>query len=206
MRPDDILAESFRIIEAEVGPHPFDAVEWSVVRRMSHASGDLGLVGDVAFGRGAVAAGVAALRHRTPIVCDVRMVAVALHRPSLEALAVELHCFIDDADVRRLAQTGGTTRSRCAMEKAIASIGEAIYVIGNAPTALLALCDAVRRGAVRPRLIVAMPVGFVTVAESKEQALTLDVPVLAVRGRKGGSAMAAAAVNALLRLAQEAAR
>ena len=89
------------------------------------------------------------------------------------------------------------------MERAIAAVGEAVYVVGNAPTALLALCAAVRRGTVRPRLVVAMPVGFVAVAESKEEALALGVPVLAVRGRKGGSAVAAAAVNALLLLAQE---
>ncbi|HKI31136.1 MAG TPA: precorrin-8X methylmutase [Gemmataceae bacterium] len=203
MGPDEILAESFRLIEAEVSPHPFDAAEWPVVRRMIHASGDLGLVRDVAFSAGAAAAGVRALREGTPIVTDVRMVAVGVHRPSLEALGIGLHCFIDDAEVGRLAEAAGQTRSWCAMEKAISAVGDAVYVIGNAPTALLALCAGVRRGAVRPRLVVAMPVGFVAVAESKEEALALGVPVLAVRGRKGGSAMAAAAVNALLRLARE---
>ena len=203
MGPDDILAESFRIIEAEVGPYPFDAVEWSVVRRMIHASGDVELVRDVVFSVGAAAAGVAAMREGTPIVTDVRMVAAGIHRPSLEALGVALHCFIDDPEVRQLAEARGTTRSECAMEKAMSVVGEAIYVIGNAPTALLALCSAVREGRVRPRLVVAVPVGFVAVAGSKEQALGLGVPVLAVRGRKGGSALAAAAVNALLLLARE---
>jgi precorrin-8X/cobalt-precorrin-8 methylmutase len=203
MRPDDILAESFRIIEAEVGTHPFDAVEWPVVRRMIHACGDLELVRDVAFGAGAVTASVRALRERTPIVTDVAMVAAGIHRPSLDALGVGLHCFIDDPEVRRLAEATGTTRSRRAMEKAISAVGDALYVVGNAPTALLALCAAVRGGEVRPRLVVAMPVGFVAVAESKEEALALDVPVLTVRGRKGGSAVAVAAVNALLLLARE---
>jgi precorrin-8X/cobalt-precorrin-8 methylmutase len=203
MGPEDILAESFRVIEAEVGPHPFDAVEWPVVRRMIHASGDVGLVRDVAFTAGAVAAGVRALREGAPIVSDVRMVAAGIHRPSLEALGVGLHCFIDDPEVGRRAAECATTRSRCAMEKAISAVGEAVYVVGNAPTALLALGAAVRRGAVRPRVVVAMPVGFVAVAESKEEALALGVPVLAVRGRKGGSAVAAAAVNALLLLARE---
>jgi precorrin-8X/cobalt-precorrin-8 methylmutase len=203
MGPDDILADSFRIIEAEVGPHPFDAAEWPVVRRMIHASGDVGLVREVAFTPGAVAAGGRALREGTPIVTDVRMVAAGIHRPSLEALGVGLHCFIDDPQVRRLAESTGQTRSWCAMEKAVSAVGEAVYVVGNAPTALLALCAAVRRGAVRPRLVVAMPVGFVAVAESKEEALALGVPVLAVWGRKGGSAVAAAAVNALLLLARE---
>jgi precorrin-8X/cobalt-precorrin-8 methylmutase len=203
MRPDEILAESFRIIEAEVGPHPFDALTWPVVRRMIHASGDLELVRDVAFSPDAVAAGVTALREGTPIVTDVRMVAAGLHRPSLEELGVELHCFIDDADIPLHAETLGTTRSWCAMGKAVSRIGNAIYVVGNAPTALQALCAAVRCGDVRPRLVVAMPVGFVGVRESKEEAMALSVPVLAVRGRKGGSAVAAAAMNALLLLARE---
>jgi precorrin-8X/cobalt-precorrin-8 methylmutase len=194
------------VIEAEVGPHPFAADEWPVVRRMIHASGDPGLVRDVIFTAGAVAAGVDALRRRTPVVTDVRMVAAGIHRPSLEALCVGLHCFIDDPEVARLAEAAGTTRSACAMERAFAAVGEALYVIGNAPTALLALCAAVRRGAVRPRLVIAMPVGFVGVVESKDEALGLGVPVLAVRGRKGGSAVAAAAVNALLLLAREGAR
>jgi precorrin-8X/cobalt-precorrin-8 methylmutase len=203
MRPDEILAESFRIIDAEVGAHPFDAVEWPVVRRMIHASGDVGLVRDVAFSPGAVAAGVQALREGTAVVTDVRMTAAGLHRPSLATLGIWLHCFIDDPVVRQSAEARGETRSRGAMEKAIAEVGEAIYVVGNAPTALLGLCEAVRRGAVWPRLVVAMPVGFVSVAESKVEALALGVPVLAVRGRKGGSAVAAAAVNALLLLARE---
>jgi precorrin-3B C17-methyltransferase len=205
-RPDDILAESFRLIEAEVGPHPFAADEWPVVRRMVHASGDVGLARDVTFTPGAVAAGVGALRRRTPIVTDVRMVAAGIHRPSLEALGVGLHCFIDDAEVARLAEAAGTTRSACAMDRAISAVGDAVYVVGNAPTALLALCAAVREGKVRPRLVIAMPVGFVAVAESKDEALALGVPVLAVRGRKGGSAVAAAAVNALLLLARESPR
>jgi precorrin-8X/cobalt-precorrin-8 methylmutase len=203
MGPDDILAESFRIIEAEVGAHPFDAAEWPVVRRMIHASGDVGLVREVAFTAGAVAGGVRALRQGAPIVTDVRTVAAGIHRPSLEALGVGLHCFIDDPDVRRGAEAGGKTRSWCAMAKAVAAVGEAVYVVGSAPTALLALCAAVRQGEVRPRLILAMPVGFVAVAQSKDEALALGVPVLAVRGRKGGSAVAAAAVNALLLLARE---
>jgi precorrin-8X/cobalt-precorrin-8 methylmutase len=206
MRPDEIIAESFRLIEAEIGSHGFDASEWPVVRRMIHASGDPELARHVAFSPGAVAAGVAALRQRVPIVCDVRMVTVGLHRPSLEALGVDVHCFIDDPEVCQLAKAADTTRSRRAMGKAISSVGEALYVVGNAPTALLAVCDAVRRGELRPRLIVAMPVGFVAVAESKEKALALDLPVLTVRGRKGGSAIAAAAVNALLLMALEAGR
>jgi precorrin-8X/cobalt-precorrin-8 methylmutase len=201
--PDDILVESFRIIDAEIERHTFDAMEWPIVRRMIHASGDLELVRAVYFQRQAARAGVQALQEGVPIVSDVRMVAVGIRQPALAELGIALHCFIDAPDVRHLAQQQGRTRSYCAMQKAVAEVGEAVYVIGNAPTALLALCDSIRQGDVRPRLVVAMPVGFVSVVESKEQALRLDVPVITVRGRKGGSAVATAAINALLLMAQQ---
>jgi precorrin-8X/cobalt-precorrin-8 methylmutase len=203
LRPDDILAESFRIIEAEVGAHPFGPLEWPVVRRMIHACGDPGLADLVHFSPGAAAAGVSALRARAAVVTDVRMVAAGIQAPLREALGVGLHCFIDDPEVRREAEAQGLTRSACAIRRAVASCPDAVYVIGNAPTALSALCAAVRRGEACPRLVLAMPVGFVGVLESKEEALALPVPVLAVRGRRGGSAVAAAAVNALLLLARE---
>lgn len=203
MRPDEIIAESFRRIEEAVGPHGFAADEWPIVRRMIHASGDLDLIKDVCFTRGAAAAGVAALRAGTPLVTDVHMVAAGVSKPLLESLHVPLHCFIDDEEVARAAQADGHTRSHHAMLQAIDRVGDAIYAIGNAPTALLALCAAVRAGKVQPRLILALPVGFVSVIESKEEALRLDVPVLALRGRKGGSGITAAALNALLHLAVE---
>ncbi len=203
MEPSEILAESFRIIEREVGRHSFPPAEWAVVRRLIHASGDLGLVREVVSTPDAVAAGVGAFREGVPLVTDVRMVAAGIHQPSLAALAVRLHCFIDEPEVRQAAAARGKTRSWCAMERAVATVPEAVYVVGNAPTALLALCAAVRGGLVRPRLVVAMPVGFVAVTESKNEALALGIPVLAVRGRKGGSAVAAAAINALLLLARE---
>jgi len=203
LTPDQIMAESFRIIDAEVGAHPFDAWEWQVVRRIIHASGDLELARSVYFQRDATRAGVQALQTGLPIVTDVRMVASGIRQPELQALGVTLHCFIDAPDVARLAQETGHTRSFCAMQKAVAEVGTAVYVIGNAPTALLALCTCVQQGLVTPALVVAMPVGFVSVVESKEQALTLACPVITVRGRKGGSAVAAATVNALLLMARQ---
>jgi len=200
---DEILAESFRIIDAEIGEHPFGPFEWPVVRRMIHASGDLDLARLVYCSAGAVAAGVQAFQAGIPIVTDVRMVAAGIQAPLRQPLGVDLHCFLDDPEVERAASARGVTRCAWAMQRAIASFPEAVYVVGNAPTALSALAAAVRRGVARPRLILAMPVGFVGVLESKAEALSLPVPVIAVRGRRGGSAVAAAAVNALLLLAQE---
>jgi precorrin-8X/cobalt-precorrin-8 methylmutase len=202
-RPDEILAESYRIIEAEVGAHRFGPFEWPIVRRLIHASGDLELAHLVHFSPRAAAAGVQAFREGVPLVTDVRMVATGIQGPLREALGVGLHCFLDEPGVSRETEARGLTRCACAMERAVATLPEAVYVVGNAPTALRVLCAAVRRGAARPRLVVAMPVGFVGVIESKEEALALPVPVLAVRGRRGGSAVAAAAVNALLLLARE---
>jgi precorrin-8X/cobalt-precorrin-8 methylmutase len=202
-KPDDIIRESFRIIEAEIGGHEFGATEWPVVRRMIHASGDLDIAQSVLFQNDPVQAGLDALAEGIPIVTDVRMVAAGINPEALRELTVGVHCFIDDPEVSRLARARDLTRSYCGMEKAANAVGEAIYVVGNAPTALFALCEAVRCGAARPRLILAMPVGFVDVLESKEQTLGLGLPTIAVRGRKGGSSMAAAAMNALLLLAVE---
>jgi precorrin-8X/cobalt-precorrin-8 methylmutase len=202
-RPDEILVESFRIIDTEVGAHSFGPLEWPVVRRMIHASGDLELAHLVHFSPDAAAAGVQAFREGVPIVTDVRMVATGIQEPLREALGVGLHCFLDEPGMSRETEARGLTRCACAMEHAVATLPGAVYVVGNAPTALRVLCAAIRRGAARPRLVIAMPVGFVGVLESKEEALALPVPVVAVRGRRGGSAVAAAAVNALLLLARE---
>jgi precorrin-3B C17-methyltransferase len=198
----EILAESFRIIDEEVGPHSFGPLEWAVVRRMIHASGDLELGRLVHFSPGAVAAGVRAFQEGVPIVTDVRTVAAGIQGALREELGVAVYCFLDCPEASGAAERG-QTRCAAAVEQAIANYPEAIYAIGNAPTALAALCAAVRRGTARPRLAIAMPVGFVGVLESKEEALALPVPVVAVRGRRGGSAVAAAAVNALLLLARE---
>jgi precorrin-8X/cobalt-precorrin-8 methylmutase len=146
LAPDQIMAESFRIIDAEVGAHAFDAMEWQVVRRMIHACGDLELARLVHFQQDAVCAGVRALQAGLPLVTDVRMVASGIRQPALQALGVTLHCFIDAPDVARLAQETGRTRSFCAMQKAVAEVGTAVYVIGNAPTALLALSPVSGRG------------------------------------------------------------
>jgi precorrin-8X/cobalt-precorrin-8 methylmutase len=117
---------------------------------------------------------------------------------------VDLHCYIDAPEVLHAAREEAQTRSYCAMRQAVHEVGSAIYVVGNAPTALFALCQSVDRGLVTPRLIIAMPVGFVSVVESKAQTLALEVPVITVHGRKGGSAVATAAINALLLMAVEA--
>jgi precorrin-8X/cobalt-precorrin-8 methylmutase len=202
MLPDEIIAESFRIIDREVGPHSFTPEEWPIVRRMIHAAGDVELARAVIFRNDAARKGPSALHAGAPVIADVNMVAAGIRAPR-QAASATVHCFIDDAEVKRRAEAERTTRSYRAMKHGLARFPEGIFVIGNAPTALAAVCEAVRENQARPALVCAMPVGFVGVLESKAQALTLDVPVIAVAGRKGGSAVAAAAVNAMLILAQE---
>jgi precorrin-8X/cobalt-precorrin-8 methylmutase len=201
-RPDDILAESFRIIDTEAGAHCFGPLEWPIVRRMIHAAGDLELARLVHFHPGAAAAGVQAFQQGTPIVTDVRMVAAGIQEALREPLGIGVHCFLNAPGLACEAELRGLTRCACAMEHAIAQFPEGVYVIGNAPTALAILAAAVRREDARPRLVIAMPVGFVGVVESKEDILRLPMPVITVRGRRGGSAVAAGAANALLQLAQ----
>jgi precorrin-8X/cobalt-precorrin-8 methylmutase len=146
---------------------------------------------------------VKAFQAGAPIITDVRMVAAGIQTALRDAMHIPLHCFLDDADIAAAASARGTTRCAVAMERAINKFPEAVFVIGNAPTALATLTTAIRNGSARPRLMIAAPVGFVGVLESKEEAMAVDNPVIAVRGRRGGSAIAAAAVNALLVLAQE---
>jgi precorrin-8X/cobalt-precorrin-8 methylmutase len=201
-RGDEILAESFRIIDAEAGDHGFGPLEWPIVRRMIHASGDLDLRHLVQFSAHAAAAGVHALQQGVPIVTDVRMVAAGIQAPVCAALGVGLHCYLDVPNDVPNSLVNGMTRCAAAMQHAIATLPEAVYVVGNAPTALCTLCAAIRKGVARPSLVVAMPVGFVGVMESKDEAMSLAVPIITVRGRRGGSAVAAATVNALLLLAQ----
>lgn len=197
--PDPIMAESFRIIEAEVGPHSFSAREWPIVRRMIHASGDIDLARSVRFHRDPIDAAIAAIRKRNAIVTDVTMVLSGIKSAWASTLGVPLHCFLPDAT----APVSAPTRCAAGIELAVMQLPGAIYVIGNAPTALQALCAAISEKRARPALILAMPVGFVAVQESKEEAMRLDVPVIGVLGRKGGSAIAAAAINALLQMALE---
>lgn len=206
MRPEDIETESFRIIEAEMGPHPWSPAEWPVVRRVIHTSADFEFARTLFFSPDAVSRGVAALRAGRGIVTDTTMALSGIAKPRLKKFGIEVSCFVADPDVARLAQEEGITRSVAAMRKALADPANGIFVIGNAPTALFELLRLAQEIGVRPDLVIGLPVGFVGAAESKEQLLTsapdLGVPFITNRGRKGGSTIAASVVNALLIMAE----
>jgi precorrin-8X/cobalt-precorrin-8 methylmutase len=200
--------QSFAVIDREAGRHDFGPAEWSVVRRVIHATADFELKQLVRFHPGAVAAGVAALRAGCPIVVDVKMIAAGLSEDRLAAYGCAVHGFISDDDVIAAARAGDSTRAIEAMRKAhrLGLLDGAIVAIGNAPTALLELVRLVRDGGVRPALVVGVPVGFVSAAESKQAAEDLTAPFIVVRGRKGGSPIAVAILHALLALSAEGAR
>jgi precorrin-8X/cobalt-precorrin-8 methylmutase len=207
LRPEEIEAASFRIIDAEAGPHGWSAAEWPLVRRVIHTSADFDYLHTMVMSPGAVAAGIRALKAGRGIVTDTTMALAGISKPRLAKYSVELSCFVADATVAREAAERGITRSIMAMRRGTASPLNGIFVIGNAPTALFELLSQVREDGLRPELIVGLPVGFVGAAESKEELLATaaahDIPFVTNRGRKGGSNIAAAVINALLILADE---
>jgi precorrin-8X/cobalt-precorrin-8 methylmutase len=195
-----IYERSFAIIRAEADLSRFSADEADVAVRMIHACGVVEAARHIVFGKGLVAAARGALAAGAPILCDAEMVAHGITRARLPARN-EVICTLRDQRVTALADTLGTTRSAAALDLWTDRLAGAVVAIGNAPTALFRLLDLIDAGAPKPAAILGIPVGFVGAAEAKE-ALAADqrgVPFLIVRGRMGGSAMTAAAVNALVR-------
>ena len=198
--------DSFAIIDAEAGPHNYTAEQWPLVRRMIHANADFEFNGLTAFHPHAMQAGLATvLKGGTPIVADVEMICVGLSKPRLKHFGMTTHHYISDDDVIEQAKAEETTRAVQAMRKAhrAGKLDGAIVGIGNAPTALIEVIRLIREEGARPALIVGMPVGFVSAAESKDLLMTVnDVPWVAIKGRKGGSTLVVAAIHALLGLAE----
>ncbi len=195
-----IYERSFAIIRDEADLARFTADEAEVVVRMIHACGLVEAARSVAFGRDLVTAARSALAQGAPILCDAEMVAQGITRARLPA-DNEVLCTLRDPRVPALAERLGTTRSAAALELWGDRLDGAVVAIGNAPTALFRLLEMLASGAPRPAAILGIPVGFVGAAESKDALASghHGVPYLVVRGRMGGSAMAAAAVNALAR-------
>ena len=192
-----IYRRSFAIIRGEAELARFSPLEERVAVRIIHACGMVGAARDLVFSPVAAEAAREALRAGAPIFCDARMVAEGVTRARLPANN-DVICTLSDPSTPELAAKLGTTRTAAAIELWLPRLGGSVVATGNAPTALFRLLEVIAAGAPRPAAIIGMPVGFVGAAESKE-ALIADgrVPYLAVRGRKGGSAMTAAAINAL---------
>ena len=200
MRPQEIETRSMEIIEEELGERAaaWPPEELLVVKRCIHTSADFDYGENLVFSPGAVEIALKALRNGVTIVTDTSMAAAGINKRSAAALGVEVRCFIADPDVAAEAKRRGITRSAVCMERAAALGRPVIAAVGNAPTALMRIKELAEEGRFRPELVIGVPVGFVNVVEAKEMILGTDIPHIVARGRKGGSNIAAAIVNALL--------
>lgn len=196
---------SFAIIDAEAGPHDFRSGEWQIVRRVIHSTADFEFKTLTALHPRAVEAGISSLRNGAPIIVDVNMIASGLNLTRLTHYGCQVHCFISDDDVIATAKANDSTRAIEAMRKTqrLGLLDGAIVAVGNAPTALLEVARMIDQGEARPALVVGVPVGFVSAAESKDEIAKYDVPYIVTRGRKGGSPIAVAILHALMYLAAE---
>lgn len=206
MSGEAIEAESLRTIDAEAGNHSFSPDQWHVVRRMIHTTADFGLMEHVKFSPDAIEAGTHALRNGRPLFVDSNMIRSGLSLARLRQVCAtygseRLVCHVADADVAAQALDRCLPRSLFAVRKAAAALDGAIAVFGNAPVALLELNRLIVEDGLRPALVVAMPVGFVHVVESKDELMSLGLPFIAIAGRRGGSPLAVATIHALCTLA-----
>ena len=194
-----IVEQSFAIIDREVGEHHLSSLEYAIARRVIHATADFEYLKLLRFSPGAIEAGIASLKQGTPIVTDVTMVKQGIRSLVAKTFDNPIITAIEQANVAQ----AGKTRTETGLLSCWSQYPQAIYLIGNAPTALLALCDRVSNSQVKPALIIGVPVGFVSVIESKQVLAKLNVPQILIEGRKGGSPAAASILNALLILATE---
>ena len=193
------------IIEREVGSHPYNELEWPIVRRIIHATADFDFAGEnkIVFHKDAITSGINALKNGCSIIADVNGVIGGLNKQNPKDFGNNLICNISDPDLAERAKQENKTRAQMSMRIAASEMNGGILVIGNAPTALLEVIKMIRKGVTKPALVIGIPVGFVSAAESKEELQTVDVPFITNTGGKGGSSCAAAIVNALFKLLRE---
>lgn len=201
MKPEQIEQSSFNIIDQEAGSHNFTPEQWSIIRRMIHTTADFEYQQMVRIHPGAISAGIGAIKAGKTIITDTNMARVGIRKKDLEPFGVSVKCFIQDSAVQEIARKNDSTRAESAVDAAVTEMNGGIYVVGNAPTALMRLIELVANKQAHPALIIGLPVGFVNAAESKAALVELDYPHISNIGRKGGSNVAASVVNALAKLA-----
>lgn len=200
--PQEIESRSFAIIDTELPePRPFQGKLWQVARRCIHAMGDVTIVDNLRLSQSALANGIAAMRRHCVIYTDTVMLAAGLVSRRMEPLGISVQPLMALPDLAQIAIKKGITRAQAGVELIASHMEDQIIAIGNAPTALLALLAELDNGAPAPALIVGMPVGFVNASQSKELLHASSWPHFTLLGRKGGSAVAAACINALAEIA-----
>lgn len=203
-RAFDIEKRSFEIIDAEVGKHDYNELQWAIVRRVIHATADFDFAGKgkILFHEKALESVFGAIKKKCTIVTDVDMVLAAINKKSLADLGLKTVCYISDTGLAEESRKTGRTRSELAMRRAAKDMDDGIVVIGNAPTALYEVINMIKEGVTKPALVVGIPVGFVSAPESKEDLAKADIPFITNIGRKGGSPAASSIINAILLLAK----
>ncbi len=202
--PQEIEKRSFEIITEELGDTLLVPGTEPIVKRCIHTSADFDYAKNLVFSDHAVEHAMQAIRDGASIVTDTQMGKSGINKKRLARYGGEVYCFMSDEDVAEDAKKQGTTRAVASMEKAAKLDKKLIFAVGNAPTALVHLYELVQSGALKPELIIGVPVGFVNVVQSKELILQLpDTPYIVARGRKGGSNIAACICNALIYMLDE---
>lgn len=201
MKPMDIEKRSFEIISRELAGRNIDEENAPVIKRVIHTTADLEYADNLCFSEKVVRNAIDCLKNGACVVTDTQMAKAGINKAALSRCACEVHCFMSDEDVADIARKEGTTRAAISMRKAARLDKPVIFAVGNAPTALIELDKLIKSGDIAPKLIIGVPVGFVNVVESKELIMKAAIPYIVARGRKGGSNVAAAIVNALLYMA-----
>jgi precorrin-8X/cobalt-precorrin-8 methylmutase len=197
VKPKEIESLSFKIIEEESGDHGFSPSEWPIVQRIIHTSADFEYIKTMRFHPNAIASGVSAIRQGKTLITDTHMARAGIRKKEIHRFGGSVICLIDDDSVVKTATETGSTRAKTAVDAAVPHLNGSIYIVGNAPTALLRLIELVKENRIQPALIIGLPVGFVNAAESKTALMDLETPYVSNVGRKGGSNIAASVVNAL---------
>ncbi len=198
IEPSKIEAHSMAIIEKELGEHDIPPFHLPVVMRCIHTSADFDYARNLRFTSSAVEKGVETILDGCTIVTDTQMAFSGVNKKILERFGCDIRCFMSDKEVASEAKSRNVTRAIVCMERASQLEGDVIIAIGNAPTALVAVCQMIEKGKFSPKLVIGVPVGFVNVVESKELLIQTPVPSITAMGRKGGSNIAATICNALL--------
>lgn len=195
----DIEAKSFEIIESELSGVDLSPLEAPFIKRVIHTSADFEYLKLLSFNNNAIQAGIDALKSgRATIYCDTTMALSGINKHALTELGAQALCFVADEDVVAASKRSGNTRAHESLNKSLQLQEPVIYAIGNAPTALLRLCELIDERQLHPSLVIGVPVGFVNVVESKKELKKRKVPSIIVEGRKGGSTISAALINAFL--------
>ena len=195
LHPEKIEQESMRIIQETIGTYSGNPENLPVIKRVIHATADFDFLHNLYFSDGAVQKARQALKNHTPIITDTNMLAAGISK----RYNIDIICHVSDPETIAQAQARKTTRAIVSIERAVSNYPHAIYAIGNAPTALIRLCELIQDGKANPALVIGVPVGFVNVLEAKDMLSSLtDITRIIAHGRKGGTTVACAIVNAIL--------